>query len=487
MVAALVLVVTAAACDPPPPENAPYWLPGTTVDASLHGAFVRIEWDAPQGGDPVAAYQINLGTPNGTGVALVPASVRDCIITGLAANTAYTIVVTARDAQMHWSGPLSGTQGNRKTTITTINQAGPGSLGCHRDNDGDSLPDPWETNDGSYTGMTDAGTDPTKGDTDNDGVPDGEEVLGTGVRDWDKDGIPDVADGRGSINLVAMGARPTHKDIFVEMDWTSTPGCPTGYRPTAAAISALRAPFTDAPITNPDGTTGINLIVDYGQGGVFAGGNAITHDGSPIAGVLSDAYLAFRDANFDAGRSGVFRYGLSVGSGNSNAVTGTWLMISGDCARPAHDQAAHLMHELGHTLSLAHGRKSPETAIAVGVANQFPNYNSVMNYAYPEGVDTDCDGDGFDDLVLDYSHGTNAPLDESDLDESAGICNGVDIDWDNDGIIESSVQVDINHDTVINFPHFEGEGYDILRDFDDWARVDERGMRCIRICDGTLL
>jgi len=475
VVAALVLVVTAAACDPPP-ENAPYWHPGTTVDATVVGPLVRISWDATTGGDPATAYQINLGTPTGTGVALVPASVKDCYISGLSPSTGYTIVVTARDAQMHWSGPLPGTKGNRKTTITTSSHGGAGpNLWCHTavDADSDGLPNGVETNDGSYSGAGDTGTNPNNPDTDTDGITDGEEALGTG-----------------GVNLWAMGARPTHKDLLVEADWTSTPTCAAGNRPTAAVVSELAAVFAGGPVTNPDGVGGVKLIVDYGQGGVFTGGNAITHDGSHVDGPREE-FNEWKAEHLVPARLGVFHYAIMVGLGTSMAENGgDDLTISGACNPVPHVVARSLLHELGHNLDLIHGGVFSQGGGSRPV-NDLPNYNSIMNDAYAEGVDTDCDGDGSDDGVLDYSDGSNAPLDESDLDETIGICDGPDagttgdpIDWDRDGIYETSVEVDINDDDRINLIDNFGylgvpEAVVPLHDHNDWAKISATGLRCV--------
>jgi uncharacterized repeat protein (TIGR03806 family) len=47
---------------------------------------------------------------------------------------------------------------------------------CDLDDDGDGLPDAYETNTGVFVGPTDTGTDPLDADTDGDGITDGEEV-----------------------------------------------------------------------------------------------------------------------------------------------------------------------------------------------------------------------------------------------------------------------------------------------------------------------
>jgi len=463
VLAALVLVMTVAACDgsPPPPENPPYWHPGTVVTATNHGPLVRIKWSATTGGDPVGSYQITLGSYTGTVVALVPASVRDCYITGLAANTSYSIVVTARDAQQHWSGPLPGTQGNRTTAITTTGHGGSGNLWCHAptDTDDDGVPNALETNDGTYTSASDVGTDPANPDTDNDGIPDGEEALGIA-----------------GLNLRTMGAKPTHKDLFVELDWLDDLACPGGHRPGPNAIALLVDAFADAPILNPDGTTGIRVFADYGQGGAFTGGNVIPDADGRLdnsTGVNSAQFLATKGTHTDPARLGVFQYGL-VGLGTPIAEGWGNDFRAGDgCGdNDTISFAGTVMHEIGHNLSLEHGGATP-------YVTRKPNYSSVMTYDYQrDGLDTDCDRWG-DETVIGYSSGTNPTLDETDLDETVGLCNGVDIDWNYDGVIETSVAYDVNQDGDVN-EFYGGAVWGPLKDHNDWALVDSRGLRCVR-------
>jgi len=71
------------------------------------------------------------------------------------------------------------------------------------------------------------------------------------------------------LNLPAFGVKPVHKDILVQYDWfDDAKDCVQhSHRPAAAAIQDLHNFFAGAPVTNPDGHTGINLIQDYGQGG----------------------------------------------------------------------------------------------------------------------------------------------------------------------------------------------------------------------------
>ncbi|HYI61660.1 MAG TPA: hypothetical protein VEW93_07625 [Acidimicrobiales bacterium] len=479
-VLALALVVTAAACEPgppPPPENAPYWHPGTTVDATTRGPLVRIEWDATTGGDPAASYQINLTTYQGTVVALVPASVRACDITGLAASTAYTIVVTARDAQQHWSGPHTGTKGNRTTTITTTSHGGSGTLWCHpiTDTDGDGLPNALETNDGTYTSASDTGTDPANPDTDNDGINDGDETLG-----------------RPGLNLVAMGARPTRKDLLIETDWISGATC--SLQPNTARFDPMVTAFAVSPVTGLGGFPGINVIVDWGQGGLFTGGNQVPDPDGTLDGrftgqnVNGSHFAATKAAHFDPVRKGIFHYSVTH-SGNGYASTaesrGDDSYVNGGCGQGSSlHYPAHLMHEIGHNLGLGHagtyeglpgpGRPCDDPPVDSNCVfktaiNHKPNYVSVMNYLYLGGLDDSCRRyvPSGEPEWLDYSSGTRAIIDEAALDETVGICDGVPYDFNANGVIDPApYRADITSDGVVT----------PLADHDDWDHIDRLGL-----------
>jgi len=479
VVVTLVVAVSMTACEPPPPPNPPFWHPGTSVDATTRGPLVRIEWDATTGGNAPLNYQINLGTINGTVVTLVPASTRACDITGLAASTGYTIVVTARDATQAWSGSLPGTQGNRTTTITTTGHGSSGTLGCHpvTDADQDGLSNALETDDGTWSSASDAGTDPNVADTDNDGISDGDETLGLA-----------------GPNLIASGARPTHKDLLVETDWISHAPCST--RPTAASLSPAVTGFANAPVANPDGTTGIKLIVDYGQGGPFTGGNQVPDPDATLDGQLSSSnpgagpFVGVKAGHFAPNRAGIYRYSIAHSGGSGKASGGDDTYIGNQCTWNEADEpnifwwvspyAGLFMHEIGHNLGLAHGGTSWDLAcdeVLSSCMNQLsinrkPNYVSVVNYGYFDGVESTCrernDGDPHHTYRLDYSEGGRAVIDENALNESLGICNGVPYDFNRNGIIDvGTYAADITDD---------GRKTE-LHDHDDWGYIEDVGLR----------
>jgi hypothetical protein len=140
-------------------------------------------------------------------------------------------------------------------------------------------------------------------DTDNDGIPDVWERLGF---DANGDGVIDV-------DLPAMGANPRRKDIFIEVDFMMQDVNGDGdaldagehtHQPVAAAIQQVIAAFANAPVKNPNGSTGITVHVDTGQ---LGGGNRISH---------------FYELDFNATSSGD-RRDPAIGVGGGQVVL-TW-------------------------------------------------------------------------------------------------------------------------------------------------------------------
>jgi hypothetical protein len=93
-------------------------------------------------------------------------------------------------------------------------------------------------------------------DSDGDGLPDHWETGG-----FDSDCDPDNGV---DVDLVAMGANPNHKDLFLEIDWMP------GAEPTRGMVEALKDAFALAPkdaagTENPDDALGITVHVDAGS------------------------------------------------------------------------------------------------------------------------------------------------------------------------------------------------------------------------------
>ncbi len=329
------------------------------------------------------------------------------------------------------------------------------------DTDGDRLKDCVETNTGIFVDANNTGTDPNNPDTDGDAIKDGDEALGT----------------LAGLDLPALGASPVHKDILLEYDWIEDSlecGAHT-HKPNIGAINKVKAAFAGATLSNPDGTTGVNVIQDYGQGGVFDGGNLFTDaDGDIAGGVNSTEFNAHKAANFNSNRHGYFHYVLfphTYNNGKSSGqaeLPGDDLIVSLYCAHTDQNVANTIVHELGHNLILGHGGFENR--------NWKPNYNSVMNYKYQfNGIDICSDADPNGNGILNYSIGDRIDLNENNLNENHGTCgSGVSPawDWNGSGTIESSVVKDINCDS--------GEvcdgSLDNLQDNDDWKQIVFTGL-----------
>ena len=359
-----------------------------------------------------------------------------------------------------------GWSGSRPLTLAV--NATECSLDSAPDTDGDRLPDCVETGSGRYRGITNTGTDPNVPDTDQDGIPDGDEVLGT----------------LGGLDLPAMGANPLRRNILIEYDWfADAQGSAHDHRPSASTIAKVAAAFAAAPVSNPDGSSGIVAIQDYGQGGAFTGGNLVPDvDGCIVGGVGGMEYRNHLNDNFGSERAGYFHYSLVIHRYNatsaddcagSSASSGQAfyndfrsLVSSGSFHNNpgSGDQwvANTILHEVGHNLNLTHGGSWSNSF------NHKPNYPSVMNYRYQfPGIDVDCDvvADG----VLDYSRGTRITLDEASVDEAVGVCGDSPIDWNRDGdVVDSGFSLDLQG---YRSGGSNGSAADVLEDHDDWAHI----------------
>jgi hypothetical protein len=437
---------------------------GSGIDhVMVAGNDVRMVWNTaydaefPDPDHLIDNYQVRV---DGTLVATHPRSSASCRLTGLASATTYTVTITAQTTSGENSASLPPSLGTLTEAITTPAGADPGgpiSCASEIDTDGDRLPDWAETGTGTFVDMTDTGTDPAIADTDGDGIDDGDEVVGT------SDGLA----------LPLMGADPLRRTIFVEIDWIDdSADCGAhSHRPSAAAIDRVVQAFAEAPVVNPDGTTGIDMVVDYGQGGPFmTAGTAITDETPPIGsingGVNGSEFAAIKAARFHPAREGYFHYSLHLHRYNTSSsssgqaeTNGDDLIVSLQCFDGLTNTSNTLMHELGHNLGLRHGGDN--------ATNNKPNYNSVMNYRFQfPGADADagsgaCDAVG--DQILGFSSGTRVALDEAAVDESAGVCGSVPIDFNANSVIDASPYAQsLNLDALI----------ETLHDVDDWAILD---------------
>ena len=334
-------------------------------------------------------------------------------------------------------------------------------------------------------------------DTDGDGMLDVWETSGLHVTVGGVDKF---------VNLPAMGANPLHKDIFVEADYM------TGHQPIPSAIWVIADAFNNAPVSNPDGSTGIHLHVDYGPTAplIWAPGNwgslsqaaALTYQTNlgtcpgPSYDYDWSAFDTIKNANFTTERAAVFHYnvwahslcaaygstsgisrnatGATFGSGASDFIVslGGW---TGDVGS-ANEQAGTFMHELGHNLGLRHGGEDH--------TQWKPNYISVMNYAFQtRGLFI-----GGTAGYFDYSRYDFPDLNENNLNESTGIgspatlgtyhfcglgnmqpdTNASSVDWNCDGdLTDTGVGYNINQGMSWN----NNSTLDTLTTQNDWGNL----------------
>jgi hypothetical protein len=327
-------------------------------------------------------------------------------------------------------------------------------------------------------------------DSDEDALLDCWEAGGI---DFDNDGTDDLA----------LGSNPLRKDLFVEADYMdcAAGGCPPGDthsdRPLAGSISDVVLAFQQAPVSNPNGSSGIDLHVLVDEALPHSPFSSFPSDfealklGSPrepcgtAAGDGHFGTAAQRASpncpNILAARVMVYRYTLFVhatGRSGLAELGGNDALVSVGDYTPAEliglggkrsVEAGTFMHEFGHNLGLDHGGFEPE--------NCKPNYLSVMNYSYQ-----------FSALLpnrpLDYSRRALPPipptsgyLDEANLNENTGLSGGPsgwwvffrvpdpgdpigdadgDLNWDDDGDGNPGVafapadgSIDWNHNNLL--------------------------------------
>lgn len=295
-------------------------------------------------------------------------------------------------------------------------------------------------------------------DTTGDGDPDSD---GDGYPDaWETDGI-DV-DNDGVVDLELPDADALHKDIYVEIDFM------TDHDPTPAALADAVAAFAAAPVSNPNGTDGIDLHLEVDEEvahvddlDTWSEFDAIKASsfGSPAqradAETMAAKRLVYRYALYVHDRDGCCSSGRAKGGGNFVISLGTWGPGPHGVGTRM-EQAGTFVHELGHTLGLGHG--------GVSGGNYKPNYLSVMSYTFQTGwIPNTAAPMG---ARLDYSRQELPPLDEQSLDEAEGIGLGLvldpfdftawstgaglassPLDWnDNGDPTENGVAIDLNYD-----------------------------------------
>jgi len=294
-------------------------------------------------------------------------------------------------------------------------------------------------------------------DSDNDGLLDS----------WEIDGYPIPGGGGGVIDLAAMGCNPKRKDILVEVDWIADA------EPNNTIWAIIEDAFDTAPVLNPDGSQGISIHIDRGQGAPFNQGGTVLADHTlmDFGPNATPGYVDFFTykgdaANFATARKDIFHYcifgrampggysGRGEIWGNDFIVTFATSIVWGtDIA-----EVGTFIHELGHNLSLRHGGID-NGAVDANLTNK-PNHESTMNYRYQmAGVSTDCDFTS--ENIHTYSMGMFKTVDEASVNENIGICNNTSLDMNGSGTITNE-RMDVNLNRT---------NTDIHVNYNDWGNL----------------
>jgi hypothetical protein len=265
---------------------------------------------------------------------------------------------------------------------------------------------------------------------------------------WERHGIDFDDDGVVDVDLPAMGASAVRKDVFVELDYMEDTGTTNPHSDAFSVESLTRVAqaYLDAPVENPDGSTGISLHIDAGPHYLMdpltgrtwrelSEANAVWHkeDFGINQSPSTDDFLLARRRVFhyataahnlvgkidnSCSPSVLFRFnGIAKTPGQFFTVTqgaeeGQLIDLGGFVpgVRDVVQEAGLFMHELGHNMGLSHGGWR-------NYDNRKPHYFSVMNYSFSYR------GLNIDGLYghQDYSRFNSVPLNEFLLDESVGI------------------------------------------------------------------
>ncbi len=291
-------------------------------------------------------------------------------------------------------------------------------------------------------------------DSDNDGLLD----------TWETNGF--TAASGNVINLANMGCNPKRKDILIEIDWIAAAA------PNAGLWAGVENAFADAPTLNPDGSSGISIHLDRGQGGAFTGGGTIlaNHTTMDFGTSTSPGYTNFftyKSGSFNADRLNIFHYCVfgrvrPSGSSGRGEIWGNDFMVTFTTFTEwasVDAQIGTFIHELGHNLGLRHG--GIDNAATDADETNKPNQESTMNYRYQfSGASIDCDFTT--EIIHTYSQGMRKTINETSVNENAGICDNQALDMNGSGTFTSGRAIDTN---------FDGVATDIHQNYNEWGNL----------------
>lgn len=306
------------------------------------------------------------------------------------------------------------------------------------DTDSDGLDDGAEVN--QYD------TDPTQKDTDGDGLTDGNEVHKYGTDptriDTSGDGISDFVSiyGPQEYPNIYEGVDPLQYDVIVEVTYMKE--SPFGDAKPAfdqETLSTIRQSFADAPVENPDGTTGVNInLIGYpDKAAEYEERTSVERYYETLKNEthVSDGYgthhaLIVEDARIDGqnvlGATRIRSDGMIVENQGESIATGMTLV-----------------HELGHAFGLSNSQFDGIDSTNVSTSE----YQSIMNYNHVNacaGAQTfsECRNGVTQENAFQYSDGDGGPNDHDDWEvirENIG-----------SGVNDSSIQtvLEVKYDEV---------------------------------------
>jgi hypothetical protein len=228
--------------------------------------------------------------------------------------------------------------------------------------------------------------------------------IGALAKDSDKDGLPDsweAGKAPGGLNLKKLGAKPKHRDVFVELNYSKSTSASDI---SCGALDDLVTAFRKAPLTNPDHRDGVKLHIDAGK---KCGRSGFDLGGSGSFKVQASGCADPNDFNntMRSKRFKVFHDGLVVA--NSELCSAEGIATDTDFIVKENGGGSFfsyvVMHELGHTFGLDHGPFNGFSVMSGGAFN-FPASTGESH--------------------LDYTRYPIKALDESSLDETKGYETG---------------------------------------------------------------
>jgi hypothetical protein len=301
---------------------------------------------------------------------------------------------------------------------------------------------------------------------------------------WETHGID--FDHDKTIDLTLSGADHEHKDLYLEIDYMEH------HKPKDATIAQVVTAFANAPqalVNNPDGQMGISLHIEVDEQiphqdevNDWIGFDPLkkTWFGTPSQrgdeAELEAKKYTYRYGMIIHNRTGTGSSGLGELPGNDFIVSlGSFDEVAGHGTGTDDQQAATIMHEMGHTLGLGHGGQDD--------FNCKPNYLSIMSYTFQ--FDWNVPG-----RPLDYSREANPTLTENNLNETAGVvgpagrqtilgtefnlpnarvATNTPVNFDRDGNPNPEPSVSANINWIGN--GCEGVGT-VLTGFSDWDNIE---------------